>query len=181
MLCGVTGVSTDTYVRVWNAVDRRDELLAFCIAFEAVHVDNRLHHSARVHYSSLPALRENLSPAPHLAGVALDCIAADGFSRLPPSPSRWAGQWRERLTRGSDCLTVEPTRERRTRRTRWRGRRQAQPGHEALSWLGPLSSDRDAAVFHARTDPPVAVRQTSGTRVCVPVDVSRLGLLRLCG
>lgn len=49
-------------VRVWNAVDRTDELLAICIAFEAAHVDKLLHRSAGMHYSALPALRGPLSP-----------------------------------------------------------------------------------------------------------------------
>ena len=51
-------------VRVWNAVDRTDELLAICIAFEAACVDKRLHRSARVRYSPQPALRGNLSLPP---------------------------------------------------------------------------------------------------------------------
>jgi len=65
---------------VWNAVDRTDELLAICIAFEAAHVDKRLHRSAGVHYSAQPALRGTSLPP---AGVELDYIAADGVDRLP--------------------------------------------------------------------------------------------------
>jgi hypothetical protein len=73
-------------LRVWNAVDRRDELLAICIASEAGYVDKRLHHSARMRYSSLPAVRENPHSLLSLAGVALAYIAADGF-RPTPAPT----------------------------------------------------------------------------------------------
>ncbi len=91
---------------MWNAVDRRDALLAICIAFEAAYVDKRLHRSARMRYSSQPAVRENPHSLSSLAGVALGYIAADGLGRLPPPTSELTRSGAVRSER--DALTHDP-------------------------------------------------------------------------
>jgi hypothetical protein len=95
---------------VWNAVDRRDELLAICIASEAAYVDKRLHRSARMRYSAHRQYRGNASPSSP-AGVALDYIASDGPRPTPATffsvdAPRAARSERETLTHdpaGSDA------------------------------------------------------------------------------
>lgn len=71
--------------RVWNAVDRKDALLAICSAFEAAYVDKRLHRSARMRYSSQPAVREN-PQLPVFPGGSRARLHRRRWARPTPAP-----------------------------------------------------------------------------------------------